>query len=136
MITRARERIVVVTSVHADVGGLLGEWLVYSEHAPHPPAVHDPQAGWAAALAGELRRAGLEVRGHYPVGLWEVDLCVGTGDDAVGLCCTVHTDGVVSHVHRMLELRRSGWRIVDAYPSLWDGDEVRAALDLVPRLAR
>lgn len=31
---------------------------------------------------------------------------------------------------RQQSLTRAGWRLVDAYPSRWNGDPVRAALEL------
>ena len=68
------------------------------------------------------------------VGDWQVDLCAGTGDAAVGLVCAVHPDGPAAHIERQETLARAGWRLVDAYPSRWGGDAVRAALDLAPRL--
>ena len=85
-------------------------------------------------LGAELAKAGVPVRAGYPVGDWQVDLCAGTGDAAVGLVCAVHPDGPAAHIERQETLARAGWRLVDAYPSRWGGDAVRAALDLAPRL--
>ena len=90
--------------------------------------------GWAGVLGAELAKAGVPVRAGYPVGDWQVDLCAGTGDAAVGLVCAVHPDGPAAHIERQETLARAGWRLVDAYPSRWGGDAVRAALDLAPRL--
>jgi AAA domain len=134
MVTRARQRMVVVTSL-ASADGLVGEYLSYA--ASGPAAAPDPSTvdGWAGALGTELRKAGVPVRAGYPVGDWRVDLCVGTGDAAVGLVCAVHPDGTAAHIERQETLLRAGWRLVDAFPSRWDGDAVRAALELIPRLA-
>ncbi|HET6214687.1 MAG TPA: AAA domain-containing protein, partial [Micromonosporaceae bacterium] len=135
MVTRARERMIVVTSL-GSVEGLVGDFLRYAEQPPAgsgPP--EDPPAGWIAALAAELRRSGLTVQCGYPVGNWRVDLCVGTGDAAAGLLCSVHPEGVDQHVERQRTLLRAGWRLYDAFPSRWSGDPIRAALELARDLA-
>lgn len=133
MVTRARERIVVITSL-SDPDGLIGEYLAHGDAGPRPPTGSTP-AGWAAALAAEFRAIGVPVRADYPVGRWRVDLCVGEGAEAVGLNCVVHPDGIAASLARQRALTRAGWRLIDAYPSRWGGDPVRAALDLSARLA-
>ncbi len=132
MITRARERLIVITSLSCP-DGLIGDFLAYGEVGPQPPA-DVAGAGWAGRLADELRSMGVRVRVDYPVGRWRVDLCVGEGADAVGLNCAVHPDGFAATVARQRALTRAGWRMVDAYPSRWGGDPVRAALELSARL--
>jgi hypothetical protein len=132
-VTRARERMVVVTSLDAGAGGLLGDFLAYADRAPAPPPTGEPE-GWAAALAAELARAGWTVRADYPVGRWTVDLCVSNGACAAGLFCFVHPDGAATHIRRQLDLLSVGWALVDAFPTRWGGDAVRAALDLDPRV--
>lgn len=129
LITRARERMIVVTSLGAGGDDLVSDYLAFSENPPPSPDGREPNHEWTAALAGELRRAGLPVRCDYPVGRWRVDLCVGEGAGAVGLTTRVHRDGVAAHRSRHLALARAGWRLVDAYASRWGGDAVRAALD-------
>jgi len=145
MVTRARRRMVVLTSL-SDPDGLLGEYLRYAEVPPPPRG--EPYAGpaaeadrrdrdWTGALAAELHRLGVPVRLRYPVGRWTVDLCAGSGAGAVGLICRVHPDGVAAHLRRHRSLTRLGWTLVDAFASRWAGDPVRAALELVadwPRL--
>jgi hypothetical protein len=130
MVTRARKHMTVVTSLRSPEG-IVGDYLRYAEHPPTPShADNDPPDEWAAALAGELRHAGLPVRFAYPVGRWQVDLCVGAEQDAVGLICGVHPDGVEAHVERQRTLLRAGWRLLDAFASRWSGDPVRAAIEL------
>jgi hypothetical protein len=132
MVTRARHRMVVVTSLR-DPGGVVGDYLSYADDGPEGVA-GDPPGGpagdWTAALATELRRAGLTVRHQYPVGRWTVDLVAGDGPDAFGLCCRVHPDGPAAHLLRQQALARAGWRLVDAFASRWSDDATRAALAL------
>lgn len=135
MITRARRRMVVVTSLPpAASGGLLADYLAYASRGPAPAADGEPPSEWAAALAAELRRAGVPARLTYPVGGWTVDICAGQDAAAVGLICAVHPDGIEAHVRRQQFLARAGWRLRDAFPSRWGGDPVRAALALAAEL--
>ncbi|MGW9194530.1 AAA domain-containing protein [Micromonospora chersina] len=132
LVTRARARLAVVTSLRSPQG-LVGDYLAY---AGRPPAAPDaePVTGWTAELAEELRRLGLPVRPGYPVGRWRVDLCVGTGADAVGVVCAVHPEGVTAHLERQRTLTRAGWRLHDVFASRWADDPIRAALDLASRI--
>jgi hypothetical protein len=130
MVTRARRRMVVVTSLPLDDPGLVGEYLRHGEAALPPVEPDGSTDGWAAELAAELRRNGAVVRTQYPVGPWRLDLVVGDGDRCRYLECAVDPAGPEAHIERHLTLMRLGWQIVDAYPSAWDGDVVRAALDL------
>jgi hypothetical protein len=129
MVTRARRRLLVVSSL-SSANGLVGDYLSYASTSIDWVMDGGASVGWAASLGAELRGAGVPVRAGYPVGMWRLDLCAGTGDDAVGLVCAVHPDGVPAHVERQATLLRAGWRLVDAFPSRWAGNPVRAALDL------
>jgi hypothetical protein len=139
LVTRARERMVMVTSLTTSEG-LVGEYLAFSGAGPGAPGAEagaeTPRAGtgavpaWADLLVVELRRAGVPVWRDYPVGAWTVDLCVGDGAGAAGLICAVHPDGVAAHMERQRALARHGWTLVDAFASRWSGDPVRAAIDL------
>lgn len=133
MITRARTRMVVVTSLPLEDTGLVGEYLRYAEHGLAAEPDGDAPEGWPRALADELRRNGTAVRRGYPVGPWHLDLCVGEGTGSRFLECTVDAAGPQAHIDRHLTLMGLGWTIVDAYPSAWDGDAVRAALELRER---
>ncbi|MFR9777812.1 AAA domain-containing protein [Micromonospora sp. MS34] len=134
LVTRARSRLTVVTSLRA-AEGLVGDYLAYAGRPPAAPAAA-PVTGWTAGLAEELRRLGLAVRPGYPVGRWRVDLCVGADADAVGVLCAVHPDGPAAHVERQRTLIRAGWRLHDVFASRWADDPIRAALDLASRLGR
>jgi hypothetical protein len=129
LITRARHRMIVVTSL-TDAGGVIGDYLAFSESPPPAPPPSEADHAWTAALATELRRAGRTVRCDYPVGRWRVDLCLGDGAGAIGLVTAVHPEGVAAHMERQRSLTRAGWRLVDGFASRWGSDPVRAALDL------
>ena len=132
LITRARERLVVVTSL-TSATGLLGDYLAYAEKPP-PPDPGADATGWAATLSAELHRLGLPVRPGYPVGAWPLDLCVGPAETAIGVLCGVHPDGPAAHLARQRALHRAGWRLVDGFPSRWQGDPRRAALEIAETL--
>lgn len=124
LITRARERFVVVTALDG-ADGLVGDYLAYAGKPPVPDEGPEP-LGWAAALAGELRQLGVLVQPGYRVGRWVVDLCAGT----TGVLCGVHPDGPAAHLARQRDLHRLGWTLVDAFPSRWHGDPRRAAREI------
>jgi hypothetical protein len=133
MVTRARREMVVVTSLPLATSGIMGEYLRHADHALSPQSstsLPGSDTGqWRDALAAELARHHT-VRVDYPVGPWLLDLCVGEGDDARLLECAVHPDGVDAHIERRLALMGLGWTVVDAFPSRWEHDAVRAALEL------
>ena len=131
MITRARHGMVVLSSLRAPAG-LLADYLAYGNAPPKPSIAAVDPGGWPGELAAQLRRLGWTVRPAYRSGRWTVDLVVGEGAEAFGLVCGVHPDGVDAHLARWSELIRSGWRLVEAYPSRWGGDPVRAALEVAP----
>ncbi|WP_033340343.1 DEAD/DEAH box helicase [Catenuloplanes japonicus] len=128
LVTRARHRLVVVTALEK-ASGLVGEYLGYAAEPPRPAhAPPDAAKGWAARLGRELAESGVPVRADYPVGRWTVDLCAGE----TGLICRVHPDGPAAHIERQRTLLRAGWHLRDAFPTRWDADAARAALDLSP----
>ncbi|GGM51561.1 hypothetical protein GCM10011608_40600 [Micromonospora sonchi] len=135
LITRARKRLTVVTSLRSPEG-ILGDYLRYAEQPLPSPSESGNRAAdpWIRALAAELERLGLPVRAGYPVGRWKLDLCVGDGAEAVGVICGVHPEGVAAHVERQRTLARAGWRMYDVFASHWTGDPIRAALDLAARI--
>ncbi|MEU7906224.1 hypothetical protein [Actinoplanes sp. NPDC049118] len=105
--------------------GLLGDYLRHAE-GPREAGPGAEPSGWAADLAAELKRLEVEVRPGYTVGPWTIDLCVGD----VGVLCAVHPDGPDTHLERQGALHRAGWHLIDAFPSRWDGDVRRAALEI------
>jgi hypothetical protein len=163
MITRARRRMVVVTSLPAGDAevpeGVVGDFLRHAATPPEPfpllqppgapgpgpatvPAPPPPPGGppespasWPLQVARELAAMGVPVRVGYPVGLWEVDLVVGEGTGAVAVEAGVHPAGVAAHLERHRTLRSAGWRVVDAHPTRFDRSSGRAAIALAQDLA-
>jgi superfamily I DNA/RNA helicase len=129
LVTRARNRMIVVTSISHDKS-VVGDYLAYSE-APPPLDTQPAADGWTARLAGELANNGRAVRPNYPVGRWIVDLCV----EETGLICRPHPDGPQAHIERQRTLLRAGWTLRDAFASRWADNATRAALELAPELS-
>lgn len=135
MVTRARERLIVVTSLTPSGTGRIDDYLRYSEQPLDPPEPTDSRAlepsvvEWRDALAAELSRSH-RVRIDYPVGPWALELCVGEGDEARLIDCGVHPDGVEAHIERRLTLMGLGWRVEDGFASRWEHNAARAALEL------
>ncbi|MGI5242332.1 AAA domain-containing protein [Dactylosporangium sp. CA-139066] len=125
MTTRARRRLVVVTSLTRG-SGLIGDFLAHAAAPPAPAGPDGTPVPWAERLAKELAAAGRDARVAYAVGNWTVDLVV----DGVGYVCAPHPDGDAAHLDRQRELRRAGWTLREAFASRWGADAVRAALDL------
>ncbi|HWS33548.1 MAG TPA: DEAD/DEAH box helicase, partial [Actinoplanes sp.] len=126
MITRARQRLVLLSALGEAPPGLLADYLAYAaEPGRELPPGPEP-IGWAARLAVELKRLEVPVRPGYTVGSWRLDLCAGP----VGVLCGVHPDGPAAHLARQSALHRAGWLLVDAFPSRWNGDPRRAALEI------
>ncbi|WP_344620430.1 DEAD/DEAH box helicase, partial [Dactylosporangium salmoneum] len=125
MTTRARRRLVVVTSLRSGTG-LIADFLAHASAPPSPAAPGPSPVPWASRLAAELTAAGRDARVAYPVGDWTVDLVI----DGVGYICAPHPDGNAAHLDRQRELLRAGWTLREAFASRWQGDPVRAALHL------
>ncbi len=134
MITRARTKIVVVTSLRESVNDLVSAYLEHAERPPPRMASAAPGSEWARALGTELERLGIEVRAGYEVGHWTVDLCVGSGSRAVAVLCSVHHDGARAHIERNRALSRAGWHIREAFASVTEGDAPRAAIAIAGEL--
>ncbi|WP_433203394.1 AAA domain-containing protein [Dactylosporangium sp. CS-047395] len=125
MTTRARRRLIVVTSLTSGTG-LIADFLAHAE-APSKNLGEDPApVPWAARLATELLPTGREVHTGYRVGSWTIDLVV----DGVGYVCEPHPAGNAAHLERQRALLRAGWTLHEAFPTRWSHDPVRAALDL------
>jgi hypothetical protein len=132
-VTRARRSLVVVTALPPAAGpaeGLVEQYLEHADRPPARPAVRACPTSWGDALALELAENGLVVRTGYPVGRWTVDLCIGEGDQAVGVETAVHPRGAAAHLERHRALVDAGWRLVDGFPTRWDHDPTRAAVEL------
>lgn len=136
MVTRAKRSLAVVTSLPprdaVASAGLIDQYLAHASRPPAPPTGGEPVTAWAAALAEALGAAGLAVRHRYPVGRWTVDMCAG--DAAVAIEVAVHPDGPDAHIARHRTLGAAGWRRVDGFPTRWEDDAARAAVELAAEL--
>ena len=128
LVTRARSRMIVVTSLPPGGPGLSGAYLSYAERGPAPPPLAGSATPWIAQLAAELDGAGVEARAGYPVGRWRLDIAAGEPQLAVHLECGVAPGGPGPHIERHRQLRWAGWGSLDAYLTRFDGDAVMAAL--------
>ncbi len=119
MVTRARERVHIVTS-NPTPPGLAGEYVKWE--VPLVDLVRDEGSAdpWVLRVADTLRAAGIPVRTGYRVGRYVVDLVAGEGKHAVAIDCTLHADGVDAHIDRALMLRRTGWRTADCFVEKWE----------------
>jgi hypothetical protein len=132
--TRARRLVHVITSARQPVG-LVADYLRHAEIPPTETAGEDPADDWTKRLAAELTGLGLTVRTGYPVGQWRLDLVVGGGKDAVAVETRPHPEGADAHLARWRALHGAGWRIHDAFPTRFDDDSVRAAVELAQELS-
>ncbi len=139
MVTRARRSLVVVTALPphdtSPTSGLIDQYLAHADRPPAPPINGAATTPWTSALARELASAGVTVRTSYPVGRWTVDLCVG-GEDAAAVDTGVHPRGAGAHIARHRTLAAAGWRQVDGYPTLWNDDATRAAIELASTVSQ
>lgn len=134
MVTRAREHLHVVTAI-GEPDGLIGEFLRYADQPPRSPGNGESVGEWTAKLADALEGAEVPVRQAYPVGHWTADLVLGEAEQAIGVVAEVHSEGPEAHIARHRALLRAGWRIEEAFPSAYDDDPSRAAIDLLADLA-
>ena len=130
MVTRARRRMVIVTSLHDPGDGILADLLAHAQHPPDPLPLEPPAAPWVTAVAAELDRQDCVVRCGYRVGGDVLDLVAGAGGAARAVDCRVHPGGVAAHISFRRALNRAGWRVAEAWASHYDGDAVRAAVEL------
>jgi hypothetical protein len=131
LVTRARDHMVLVLSADPPPTGLFAQYLAQADDPPGPPPPAGPVDPWAEAIAHDLETAGLPVRTAYPTGRHVVDVCVGDSRRAVSVECCIHPGGPASHVRRHLALRRTGWDVVEAYPSKWGGRRAELAIELI-----
>lgn len=134
LVTRARQRMVVLSSVDEAPPGILADYLRWAQH----PAPQAPEIGasddWTAHLASILRDQGTEVRVGYRIGPWIIDLVIGPPDGALAVSTRIHPDGVGAHIERFLALHRLTWRQREAFPPTGTDDAVSVALALAGQL--
>ncbi|MET0134747.1 MAG: C-terminal helicase domain-containing protein [Kibdelosporangium sp.] len=132
--TRARRLVHVISSAKRPAG-LVAEYLQHAEVPPTETAGEEPSDEWTKNLATELTGLGLPVRTGYPVGEWRLDLVVGAREAAVAVETRPHPDGHVAHLARWRALHGAGWLVHDAFPSRFDHDPLRAAVELAQGLS-
>ena len=132
MVTRARQRVVVVTSV-AEPPGLAGEYLRYGATPPNPaPAETTRDTDWAQRVAHTLTDAGHAVQFGYRVGSHVIDLVLRDADAPTAIICEPDPDGPAAHLERDLVLRRLGWVVVHAFRSRWEDELTISVSTLTP----
>ncbi len=146
LITRAREKVIVVTSLrpedlrlseNSEQAGLrlLQAYLRFARDGTLPPeAVHeDEQRGsfdsdFEASVADVLRSWGYEVQPQYGVGPYRIDLAVWDPRDPGRVQVAVECDGATYHRLptvrerdriRQEWLERQGWRVVRVWSLDW-----------------
>ncbi|MGN6693549.1 MAG: AAA domain-containing protein [Aquihabitans sp.] len=135
MVTRARNRAIVVTTAAPKRDGLLARFLAHADRVPSPVADLGCDDAWTDALAGELARAGIGTRAGYALGPWTLELVLDDPDEAIVFETRVAGADPDLHLARHQALAGLGWRFVEAYPTRWDHDVARAALDLPALIA-
>ncbi|MBX3284050.1 MAG: ATP-binding protein [Actinobacteria bacterium] len=130
MVTRARTRQVVLTTVDGGGDGLLSRYLAHASRAPSPAPDAGTRDPWALELRAELARAGVATRAGYVVGPWTLELVLDDDHEAIALETCVHGGDPDLHLDRRLALAGLGWRFVEAYPTRWWRNSARAALEL------
>ncbi len=148
MITRARRRMVVVSSV-AQPPGLAADYVRYAERGLDGLAydrggdssstgigANAQAAKWTEDVVSVLIDAGYEVVERYPVGRFTVDAVLrdarGRKGEPIAVCCHPGPD----HVERELLLHRMGWQVVYAFRSEWSGRLARLVIELGRDLRR
>ncbi|MEY2398858.1 MAG: hypothetical protein QOJ00_2032 [Actinomycetota bacterium] len=133
LLTRARERLVVVYAGDPPARGLIADFLAQADAPPGPPPPNGPSSNWVMSLEDGVTTAGIRVRRAYPTGRHTADLVVDDNRD-IAIEADIHPDGVESHIRRRLEMMDRGWTFEEAYRSKWSGREAELVVDLVGRL--
>jgi len=131
MVTRAREEVVVVTSLPNETSGLVGEYIRYGSTPPTVPAPRGQPTITVEWIAGEMQRGGVKPLVDYPAGRHTLDLVFGERDEAVGVTFGVHADGPDAHIERRLALHRAGWEIEEVFETKWGERRTELAVELI-----
>jgi AAA domain len=130
MVTRAREDIVVLTSLPLDSPGLIGEYLRHGDAPPSAPRSQRASRPDVSSIAVDLSRREVATALEYPSGPHVIDLVIGEGERALGVLFGVHPDGPEAHVERHLQLRRAGWKLREVFDTRWADRRGELALEL------
>ncbi len=140
-ITRARKRLIVISSVHPKElrRGLLKEYLEYIESGlpnENPKDKFDSQ--FEQDVTGALREKGLDVWTQYPTANFLIDLVVSDGQNSIAVECDgpYHEETqlqIVQDAERQRILERAGWQFVRIPYRLWQ-QQKELMLDKVTKL--
>jgi hypothetical protein len=130
--TRARTATTLLRSADPPPRGLLAGYLAQADEPPGRPP-NGGVAPWAAALADDLRAAGVDLVTAYPAGRHVVDVAV-YGTTPVAVVAGVHPEGADAHVDRAVALLRNGWRVVEALPRPYLASTEAVVVELLGRL--
>jgi hypothetical protein len=133
LVTRARRHFTVLVSGDPPAGGLVSAYLAQADTPPGPPPSGPPASRWVEDVADGLRSSGVPVITSYPCGWHLVDVCVERPGD-IAIEAAVHADGPEAHVTRHLALMRSGWTVLEAFPSRWSERRGELVVDLLARV--
>ncbi|HEX6657728.1 MAG TPA: DEAD/DEAH box helicase, partial [Ilumatobacter sp.] len=131
MVSRAREEIVLVTSLPADTSGIVGDYMRYGSSPPSVPAARGRPTTTVEWIAGELARGGVKPLANYPAGRHTLDLVFGEHDEAIGVTFGVHPEGPDAHIERRIALHRAGWEITEAFDTRWGERRTELAVELI-----
>jgi len=119
LVTRARQRFIVVYTGDPPEDGLFAQYLAQANEPPRPPKPATALSRWPTDIANDLEQAGIAATLAYPTGRHVIDLCVRGDGGFFGLACGVHPDGADAHIERHLSLTRAGWDVREAFRSRW-----------------
>jgi hypothetical protein len=130
--TRARRHLTVLASAEPPAGGLVADYLAQVDAPLGPPPPAGQPTAWVAAIAADLRSAGVPVTTSYPTGRHVIDLVADHADVAIE--CGVHPDGPDRHIEQHLELRAAGWTVLEAHRSRWGDRRAELVIRLLDQL--
>lgn len=130
LVTRARRHFTMVVSAVPPAGGLMAAYLEQADTPPGPPPNGPSANAWVEDVADGLRSGDVPVITSYPCGRHLIDICIDRPGD-VAIQAAVHRNGPEAHVNRHLALMRSGWTVLEAFPSRWSERRGELIVDLL-----
>jgi hypothetical protein len=125
-----------VTSDQPPAGGLVAAYLDQANTPPGPPEPAGPVGPWATAIAADLAAAQVPVITAYPVGRHTLDICIDDRSRNLGIVTGVHPLGPAAHIERHLALVRTGWTLLEAFPSRWGERRAELVVELLRATGR
>ena len=134
LLTRARRRMIMVSSFTPAPHSLLGEYLARADAPPGAPAPAVAPTEWCDTIADGLASVGLPTYRCYPTGNHVVDVATISQGRPAAVVCGLHPAGVDAHLERHAALVRAGWQVHDALQSRWGDRPAELILDLSHRV--